>query len=64
MAQAYAFAGSFNEAGNVGHDEAAVVAQVDDAENGVKRRKVIGRYFRLSRRYLAQDTRLADAGIA
>ena len=64
VTEADAFTGSVDEAGNVGHDEAAVIRQVDDAEDRVECRKVIGGYFRLGCRNFPQDARLADAGIA
>ena len=63
VAQADAFTGAVDEAGDIGHDETAVVRQVDDTQNRVERREVVSCDFRLSCRNLAQDTRLADAGV-
>ena len=64
VAQADAFTGAVDEAGNIGHDEAAVIRQVDDTQNRVERREMVRSHFRLSCRHLAQDARLTDAGIA
>ena len=64
MTEADAFTGPVDEAGNVGHDEAAVIGQIDDAEDRVEGRKVIGCNFWLGCRNLSQDARFADAGIA
>ena len=47
MAQADAFSCPVDKAGNIGHDEAALIRQIDNAENRVKRREMVGRDFRL-----------------